>query len=587
MSILTRYRKQPVLTTDTTPRADATDPPAESPRDESPELTDFECSVDTLYQGFILWHRLQRDGVVRKKTRDDVLQQSDSWQHRYPETFTILHKGSRCPESFVIGTGKYSTVYQRQNFAFKVIRVGHDRSPEHLSVLRCNLKELGYFHSLIHPNIMRCVQSQLVMEHGSIRRIIHQMNSARCNLQHIIEAHEVTCFQDLVYTFEGIARGLQYLHRLHIVHGDVKPSNVLISPQYRPLLSDFSLTTAEGKGNGMAFGTLFWRSPECLLMQGCQRASDVWSFGIMLLDCLYGCTYMLSIMNAKDDLDLLVKLACVIDQPSDEWIQANVPQPSDDEAVMSLARREQLRQLHHGLRHPDALWCVHVNERNQLQVALQPNEMDLVQDLVSKVLCWDPAERLTMDQVLQHPMFTHLKAVTPLPLVVSPLKTKLGPLKVPSATPAAVDPVEHPVHHITWRDPSEREFIRRWARFYYLEHFHHSLPAHEDWLLQDVTILTKRLIDHLRVIGCTFNTKNIIKVCSEFMYFLWKDLSYAQVLTENPLFESQICHVLNLLQFNVFPFNVQERFVHDEASPPTAATATAAATSEVNPPPSE
>lgn len=583
MSILTRYRKQPVLTD-----AAASDRPTELGRDEevppalTPELTDFECSVDTLYQGFILWHRLQRDGVVRKKTRDDVLQQSDAWQHRYPDTFMIMHKGSRCPESFVIGTGKYSTVYQRQNLAFKVIRVGHDRSPEHLSVLRCNIKELGYFHSLIHPNIMRCLQSQLVMEHGSLRRIIHQMNSARCNLQHIIEAHEVTCFQDLVYTFEGIARGLQYLHRLHIVHGDVKPSNVLLSPQYRPLLSDFTLTTAEGKGNEVAFGTLFWRSPECLLMQGCQRASDVWSFGIMLLDCLYGCTYMLSIMNAKDDWDLLIKLACVIDRPSDDWIRANVPEPSDDASVMPLERREQLRRLHHGLRYPDALWCAHVSERNQLQVTLQPREMELVQDLLSKVLCWDPAERLTMDQVLQHPMFTHLKAITPLPQVVSPLKTKLGPLKVPPTTPAP-DPLDHPVHLVTWRDPSEREFIRRWARFYYMEHFHHSLPPNEDWLLQDVTILAKRLIDHLRVIECTFNTKNIIKVCSEFLYFLWKDLSYAQLLTANPLFESQMYHVLNLLQFNVFPFNVQERFVHDEPSPSVVGGAVA----EVNPPPSE
>lgn len=567
MSILTRYRKPvPVNEPAVATLAERTAAEEESANNSNNNTNDFDCSIDTLYQGFLVWHRLQREGIVRQTTRDDVFQQFDSWQNRYPENFALLHRGSRCPESFVIGKGKYSTVYQRQNFAFKVIRIGHERQDDHVSVMRCNIKELGYFHSLLHPNVMRCVQSQLVMEHGSLRRILHQMTAARCNLQHIIDAHEITCFQDLVYMFEGIARGLQYLHHMGVVHGDVKPSNVLISQQYRPMLSDFTLTTAEGKGNEIAFGTLYWRSPECLLLRGCQRSSDVWSFGMMLLDCLYGCTYMMNIMNAKDDHDLLIKLSCIVDPPSAEWLQANL-EPLND--ALPLERREQLRALWQGLVHPDPVWCDHVTEHNQLQISLQPQELEWVQDLISKLLVWEASQRLTMDQVLQHPMFTNVKAVTPFPQVVSPFKTKLGPLKLPTAsTSSAVQ--EHPVFQITWRDPSEREYIRNWTKFFYLEQFHHNLPAEEDWLLSDITVMAKRLIDHLRLIECTFHLKTVIKVCSEFLFFLWKDWPYAQILAQNPLFEAQMFHVLYLLKFQLFPFNVQERYVHQSAAASTS-----------------
>jgi len=167
--------------------------------------------------------------------------------------------------------------------------------------------------------------------------------------------------------------------------------------------------------------------------------------------------------------------------------------------------------------------------------------------------------------------------------VVSPFKPKLTPVIKVVAGPPPPDPTDHAAFQVTWRDRSEREFIQRWAKYYYHEHFQRRLPPEEDWLLFDITILSKRLIDHMRLIECTFNLKNIIRVCSEFMYFLWKDISFTKVLTDNPLFESQVFHILTLLNFAVFPFNVTEKFLHGHgstATPPTEPTPPPAAAPE-------
>ncbi len=546
MSILTKFKK--VTATPITPTLKPQE--VEDKSEKAEKANDFDCSVDVLYQGFIVWHRLQRDGIVHVKTRDDVMQQLDTWQNKYPEQFIILHRGSHCSESLLIGRGKYSSVYQRMGSAFKVVRVGQDRSPDHVATLRCNLKELAFFHSMNHPNLMRCTQSQLVMEHGSIRKIIHQMSAARCNLQHMIDSHEITCFQDLAYIFGGIARGIQYMHRLKIVHGDIKPSNVLISPQFKPMLSDFTLTTFEGKGSEIAFGTLYWRAPECLLMRECTGAADVWALGMMMLDCLYGCTYMASILHSKNDTDLLAKLSCIIDPPPEAWLKkylcSELDAPIDQD------------ELKDSLLKPDPLWCDRVSERNQLHIALQPNELEQIQDLIAKILVWMPGERLSIEDVLKHPVFSAFPVVTPFPAVTSPFKTKLNPPSL--VKPAAPDPVDHPAQQITWRDRSEREFIQRWTRYYYHERFNSRMPAEEDWLLQDITLLIKRLMDHLRLIECTFNLKNIIRVCGEFMYFLWKNEA-----PTNPLFECQAFHILTLLGFAIFPLNVAEKFLHGES----------------------
>jgi serine/threonine protein kinase len=89
----------------------------------------------------------------------------------------------------------------------------------------------------------------------------------------------------------GIASAVAYLHEEHeqqVIHRDIKCSNILLDSQFNPRLGDFGLARLKDPNNSprstLAAGTVGYLAPEYLQMGRATEKSDVYSYGVVLLE---------------------------------------------------------------------------------------------------------------------------------------------------------------------------------------------------------------------------------------------------------------------------------------------------------------
>eukprot|EP00002_Diphylleia_rotans_P018507 TRINITY_DN3581_c0_g1_i1.p1 TRINITY_DN3581_c0_g1~~TRINITY_DN3581_c0_g1_i1.p1 ORF type:complete len:2533 (-),score=428.58 TRINITY_DN3581_c0_g1_i1:64-7662(-) len=134
---------------------------------------------------------------------------------------------------------------------------------------------------LRHPNILLymgvviespnlCIISEF-MARGSLYDVLHDQNTT---LDKIVR----------VGFLLDAAKGMQYLHmsKPPILHRDLKSSNLLLDEKWNLKISDFGLSGADHVGSHGKKGTLLWMAPEVILNQEYTRASDVYSFSIVM-----------------------------------------------------------------------------------------------------------------------------------------------------------------------------------------------------------------------------------------------------------------------------------------------------------------
>ncbi|RLN55981.1 hypothetical protein BBJ28_00026482, partial [Nothophytophthora sp. Chile5] len=93
-------------------------------------------------------------------------------------------------------------------------------------------------------------------------------------------------------TLLSAATGLRYLHDVGVVHGDLKGNNILIGKDGVAKLTDFGLSffrkNADSEAEKGALGAYRWKAPECLHGEVATFASDIFSFGMCVIEAVSG-----------------------------------------------------------------------------------------------------------------------------------------------------------------------------------------------------------------------------------------------------------------------------------------------------------
>lgn len=278
------------------------------PPPDEVSLSKFLTESGTFKDGDLL---VNRDGV-RIVSHNEVetpslIQPSDSHQLSLADFDAVK----------VIGKGNGGVVrlvqhkWTGQFFALKVIQMNIEESA------RKNIaQELKINQSSQCPYVVVCYQS--FYDNGAISIILEYMDGG--SLADFLKKVGRIPEPFLAAICKQVLKGLWYLHHeKHIIHRDLKPSNLLINHRGEVKITDFGVSAILQSTSGLAntfVGTYNYMSPERIIGGHYGYRSDIWSLGLVLLECATGQFPYSPPQPAEGWVNVYELMESIVDQPS-------------------------------------------------------------------------------------------------------------------------------------------------------------------------------------------------------------------------------------------------------------------------------
>ena len=143
---------------------------------------------------------------------------------------------------------------------------------------------------LTHPNI---VAVHDVFEDGGRQAVVMQLVDGK-SLRQLLDVQKRLSPELTIHIGTCVAAALDAAHQAGFVHRDVKPGNILVTPDGRVLLTDFGIAKGlDGDGDDLTsenvmMGTAKYLSPEQVRGRKLDGRADLYSLGLVLYECLAG-----------------------------------------------------------------------------------------------------------------------------------------------------------------------------------------------------------------------------------------------------------------------------------------------------------
>jgi serine/threonine-protein kinase len=191
-----------------------------------------------------------------------------------------------------LGAGGMAVVYKAQDLALgrlvavKILREPHTNDPDFLARFQ---QEARAAANLAHPNI---VTVHDFGRDGGRNYIVMEYIEGKDLKTLIKEGAPFKPDRALDLAIQ-ICAGIGYAHRAGLVHCDVKPQNILVTPDGRVKVTDFGIAKAmasiqPGETTDVVWGSPQYYSPEQAAGEAPTPASDVYSIGIVMYEMLAG-----------------------------------------------------------------------------------------------------------------------------------------------------------------------------------------------------------------------------------------------------------------------------------------------------------
>ncbi|KAD4179304.1 hypothetical protein R6Q59_022836 [Mikania micrantha] len=283
--------------------------PGPDPRKELPDPVNNKNSKAGLIVGlsvtiivlsvfaFVLWRRHKKKVKEQEAEEDsfDVEMNNEFEMGTGPKRFSyheLAHSTSDFAEKEKLGEGGFGGVYRGflkdSNTHVAVKRV----SKSSKQGMKEYASEVRIISRLRHRNLVQLIG--WCHQKGELLLVYEYMENGSLD-SHLFNHKSLLTWVTRYKIAHGLASALLYLHEEWdqcVLHRDIKSSNVMLDSNFNAKLGDFGLAKLvdhdKGSQTTMLAGTLGYMAPECLLTARATKESDVFSFGVVVLEIACG-----------------------------------------------------------------------------------------------------------------------------------------------------------------------------------------------------------------------------------------------------------------------------------------------------------